>query len=46
MTRYCKACARPLKEKRVIKRGEVGTVWVCKSPICRLYNKPTRGGAA
>lgn len=39
MKKACKACARALKEKTVIKRGMPATVMVCKSPICRLYGK-------
>jgi hypothetical protein len=39
MPGVCKACARPLKEKSVIKSGKPVKVWVCKSPICKRYNK-------
>lgn len=39
MKKVCKACARPLKEKHVIKRGAPVTVWVCKSPICKRYGR-------
>lgn len=37
----CKACARPLKEKAKVGPPSVGiyTVHVCKSPICKLYNR-------
>jgi hypothetical protein len=41
--RFCKACARPLKEKRIVKPREgVVSVWVCRSPICRLYNQAVK----
>lgn len=40
--RYCRACARPLKERRVAKAGAVVSVWVCKSPICKRYDKAGR----
>lgn len=40
MTRACGKCARPLKPKQVIRAGKPVTVQVCKSPICKAYNRP------
>lgn len=38
--KFCTACAKPLKDKQVPKGGQVVTVKVCKSPICKRYNQP------
>lgn len=40
MSRLCKSCARPLKDSHVMKGGQPTKVQVCKSPICKKYNKP------
>lgn len=39
MKRHCKSCAKPLKEKVVMKGGKPTPVQVCTSPICKSYNK-------
>lgn len=39
MTPVCKSCARPLKATHIIKGGPK-KVMVCRSPVCKSYNKP------
>lgn len=35
----CEACARVLKASHVVRGGRPVVLLVCKSPICRLYNR-------
>jgi hypothetical protein len=39
---FCSSCARPLKEKMIVRDGKPAKVWVCKQPICRKYMVPQR----
>jgi hypothetical protein len=40
MLNVCNKCAKPLKDKVIMKGGKPTTVKVCKSPICKVYDKP------
>lgn len=40
MIKVCKRCARPLRDKMIMKRGRPVKVRVCRSPICPAYDRP------